>query len=63
MFTGAGLGDTDFGVLPTTPMDDHDDLSRGVVDIDHDVVDQRAQQLLACPGRHAWRLPGDSKIL
>ena len=47
MLAGSRLADAQFGVLSAPPMDDQDDLARRLVDIDDDLVDQGAHQLLA----------------
>src|ERR1700722_16342629 len=58
VFTSAGFSQTQFGVLPALPMNDQDDLARRLVDIDDDLVDQGAHQLLAASHGDVGVLPG-----
>ena len=61
--TGAGLAQTQFGVLSTLPLNDQDDLARRLVDVDGDLVDQGTHQLLAAAHGDAGVLPGRFEIL
>jgi len=46
VFAGLRLSDPQLRVLTTTPMDRQDDFARGLIDIDNDVGDKGAQELL-----------------
>ena len=63
VLTGARLAQPQFGVLSTFPMNDQDDLTRRLIDIDDDLVDQGAHQLLAATHGDVGVLPGGLEIL
>lgn len=46
MFTGLRFPRAHFGVLPTAPMDDEHDFAACVIDVDENLLDQRAHELL-----------------
>jgi hypothetical protein len=63
VLTGTGFAQPKFGVLSTFPMDDQDDLTRLFIDINGDLVDQGAYQLLAATHGDVGVLPGRFEIL
>jgi DNA invertase Pin-like site-specific DNA recombinase len=63
MFARAGFTQAQFGVLSAFPMDDQDDLPRRLVDIDHDLVDEGAHQLLAAAHGDVGVLPCRLEVL
>ena len=63
MFARARFAQTQLGVLSALPMNDQDDLARRFIDIDDDLVDQGAHQLLAASHGDVGVLPGRFEIL
>ena len=63
VFTRARLTQAQFGVLSTLPMNDQNDLPRRLVDIDDDLVDEGAHQLLAAAHGDTGILPRGLEIL
>jgi hypothetical protein len=63
VLTGTGFAQPKFGVLSPFPMDDQDDLTRLFIDINGDLVDQGAHQLLAATHGDVGVLPGGFEIL
>ena len=44
------------------PVDDQEDFAGLLVDVNHDVLDHGAQQLLTGSCRHSWRVPSGIEI-
>ena len=63
MFAGFGLAHTHLRVLASMPVDGQDHIAHVVIDVRHDVLDERAQELLTASPIDTWRLPGGFKIL
>src|SRR5579872_2621644 len=63
MLTGSRLAQAQFGMLSAFPMDDQNDLLRRFVDIDDDLIDKRAHQLLAATHGDFGVLPGRLEIV
>jgi hypothetical protein len=63
VLTGAGFPQTQFRVLSALPMNDQDDLACLFVDINGDLVDQSANQLLAATHGDVGVFPGRFEIL
>ena len=63
VLAGPGLPDTEFRVLAASPVDHQDHLTRGLVHVGDDVLDQGADQPLAGAGGGAGRVPGGREIL
>jgi len=62
VLTGAGFAQPQFGVLSTFPMNDQDDLTGLFIDINGDLVDQGAHQLLAATHGDVGVLPSRFEI-
>ena len=63
VFAGARFTQAQFGVLAALPMDDPDDLSRRLVDVDDDVIDEGTRQLLAGAHGDAGVFPRRLEVL
>jgi transposase len=63
VFAGLGLPDPDLGVLTAPPVNRQDDVASHLVDVDNDVSDKGAKELL--PGSHgdARRVPCGIEVL
>jgi hypothetical protein len=62
MLSRSRLPRAHFGVLAATPMDHEDDLARDVVDVHHDLLDERPHELLLDAGVGRRGLPGRAQI-
>ncbi|MER8731788.1 hypothetical protein NKH28_18405 [Mesorhizobium sp. M1227] len=63
MLSGFGLANPYLRVLASMPVDRQDHVARMVIDIRHDVLDERAQQLLTTAHVDTRRIPGGLEIL
>ena len=63
MLSCSRLGHAKLGVLAAMPVSDQDDLACLVVDVNHDVLDQGARQLLTSSCRHSRCVPRGIEIL
>ncbi|EQB14282.1 hypothetical protein L284_12875 [Novosphingobium lindaniclasticum LE124] len=62
MLAGFRLANPQFRVLTAPPMDREHDVTHSIIDIDDDVGDQCAQQLLASAHRHIRSVPRRRKV-
>lgn len=63
MLSGFGLANPYLGMLAPMPMDGQDHIARVVIDVRHNVLDERAQQLLTAAHIDTRRIPGGFEIL
>ncbi|MER8701655.1 hypothetical protein [Mesorhizobium sp. M1273] len=63
MLSGFGLANPYLRVLASMAVDGQDHVARIVIDIRHDVLDERAQQLLTTAHVDTRRIPGGLEIL
>lgn len=63
MLAGFGLAHTHLRVLAAMPVDGQDHIARVVIDVRHDILDERAQELLTASHIDTWCIPGGFKIL
>ncbi|GLR60123.1 hypothetical protein GCM10007919_48510 [Rhizobium indigoferae] len=63
VFTGLRLADLEFRMLTALPMDRQHHVTHRIVDINDNVGDECAQQLLAHAHGHIGRIPGRQEIV
>jgi hypothetical protein len=62
VFAAARLGHSQLGMSTSTPVDGEHDLARCLVEVGHDVLDERAKQQLPGSHRDSWRFPRNSEV-